>query len=189
MKTEYTMLLNPMEIDTDRRGGDYKNFALANPDPSLCEQACINDPKCKAFTYTKPNAFGTNLPHCWLKNTIPAPTPDSHFISGVKNNFIPSQGSSQLSITSDPPGATVEVGVHSVYGVYTEGTGRMVGTTPLTVTVYPSDVDWINGYGSINTEMKLDGYRGYFYMLGDFGGRDGFESGKTWNINVKLTPI
>ena len=35
------------EANTDRPGKDYKNFDLSAPDPNLCRQECIGDPKCK----------------------------------------------------------------------------------------------------------------------------------------------
>jgi hypothetical protein len=74
-----------LETNTDRPGMDYSNFDLPSANPSLCEQACNADPDCKAFTYVKPGIQGPN-PRCWLKNDIPAATPNSCCDSGVKGS-------------------------------------------------------------------------------------------------------
>jgi len=72
-----------MEKDTDRPGMDYKNFDLPSPDPNHCQNACINDPQCKAFTYVKPGIQGINA-RCWLKTGVPALKQSTCCISGIK---------------------------------------------------------------------------------------------------------
>ena len=46
---------NGMEQNSDRPGGDFRHFSPANDDPALCQKACLDDAKCKAWTYVKPN--------------------------------------------------------------------------------------------------------------------------------------
>jgi hypothetical protein len=71
-----------MEQGIDRTGDDYKDFDLAS-DPALCADACMNEAKCKAWTYVKPGIVGSKA-HCWLKNRVPPPLQDGNCVSGVK---------------------------------------------------------------------------------------------------------
>jgi len=73
------------ETNTNRPGMDYKNFDLSSPNSSLCEQACADDPNCKAFTYVNPGCQGPNA-KCWLKSGVPKPVPDNCCASGEKVN-------------------------------------------------------------------------------------------------------
>ena len=68
-----------------RPGGDYTNFALAEPRPELCRDACGEDPKCLAYTYVKPGIQGSRA-HCWLKSSASPPKPDPNCVSGAKHN-------------------------------------------------------------------------------------------------------
>jgi hypothetical protein len=79
-----------MENDVDRPGNDYRSFDLSSPDPTLCKQACDDDPNCKAFTYVKPGFQGTSA-RCWLKNAVPSAVPSSCCISGVKEEVTDTQ--------------------------------------------------------------------------------------------------
>ncbi len=50
-------------------GGDYRNFpALSNAPLNECEQACMDDPECRAFTLVDAGVQGAN-PVCWLKDS------------------------------------------------------------------------------------------------------------------------
>jgi hypothetical protein len=73
------------EDETDRTGSDFSSFDLTDPDPARCRQACILDPKCRAFTYARPGfANGRNSPaRCFLKSTVAAPVRKECCISGV----------------------------------------------------------------------------------------------------------
>lgn len=77
------VLSQTLEYDTDRPGMDYKNFDLPSPDQNRCQNACINDPNCKAFTYVKPGIQGAKA-RCWLKTGVPAPRQSTCCISGIK---------------------------------------------------------------------------------------------------------
>lgn len=74
------------EPDTDRPGKDYKNVDLSAPDPNLCRQECIGDPKCKAFTYVKPGIQGAKA-RCWLKHGVPQAKISSCCVSGIKERI------------------------------------------------------------------------------------------------------
>lgn len=74
----------PLEWDTDRRGGDYRDFDLPQADPVLCQNACAQDPQCKAWTYVRPDTMQGPVPRCWLKNTVPPPVDHDCCVSGVK---------------------------------------------------------------------------------------------------------
>jgi hypothetical protein len=79
-------LMSDMDWDIDRKGSDYNNFDLQTSDPTLCEDACANDPKCKAWTYLKPNTVQGPRPRCWLKHSIPPPEPNPNCVSGYKKS-------------------------------------------------------------------------------------------------------
>ena len=68
--------MSPMDRNTDRRGSDYKAFDLQKPDPALCQDACLRDPRCMAWTYERPR--------CWLKQAIPKKSKKPNCVSGYK---------------------------------------------------------------------------------------------------------
>ncbi len=72
-----------LEPDTNRPGQDYKSLELTDPQPEVCQQACADDPKCKAFTYVKPGGQGPRA-MCWLKSGVPAASKSDCCVSGVK---------------------------------------------------------------------------------------------------------
>jgi hypothetical protein len=72
-----------LEVDVNRRGGDYRHYDLPSNNPNQCRDDCMNDPKCKSFTYLRPSYWGPNA-HCFLKENIPGATAESCCISGVK---------------------------------------------------------------------------------------------------------
>ena len=71
------------EPNTDRPGSDYFNFELSSPQPTQCQQACIGDTNCTAWTYVQPGLQGPQA-RCWLKNPSPAPIPSNCCVSGIK---------------------------------------------------------------------------------------------------------
>lgn len=68
--------------NTNRPGGDYKNFSMATPDPVACRRACADDGKCKSYTFVKAN--GQSPAHCWLKDRTPVEAGDACCTSGAK---------------------------------------------------------------------------------------------------------
>lgn len=72
-----------VEVDTDRPGTDYRNFALSEARPDLCEQACANEANCAAYTYVKPGPHGQPA-RCWLKSGAPGPIHNQDCVSGVR---------------------------------------------------------------------------------------------------------
>jgi hypothetical protein len=99
-----------MEKNTNRNGDDYKDLDLNTPDPTLCAQTCMNEAKCKAWTYVKPGVQGDKA-KCWLKNRVPPPYPDDNCISGVKgkgSSVTPATGITGITST---PKYTMEQGI------------------------------------------------------------------------------
>lgn len=76
--------MSPMEWNIDRTYMSYQNFDLPSDDPKACQDACENDPPCKAWTYVRPNTIQGPQPRCWLKNIVPAPQPATCCVSGTK---------------------------------------------------------------------------------------------------------
>jgi hypothetical protein len=71
------------EPNTDRFGSDYFGFDLPGPQPSLCQQACIGDANCRAWTYVNPGIQGPRA-RCYLKNPAPPPQASNCCVSGAK---------------------------------------------------------------------------------------------------------
>jgi hypothetical protein len=72
-----------LEVGQDRMGGDYKGFALAQPDAEQCRQACADDEACQAFTYVNPGIKGPEA-MCFLKSSAVPATADACCTSGAK---------------------------------------------------------------------------------------------------------
>jgi hypothetical protein len=72
-----------LEMNTNRPGQDYRNFDLSTPDPKACQTACLEDMKCRAWSYIKPGIQGPKA-RCWLKSGIPPAEPAPCCVSGVK---------------------------------------------------------------------------------------------------------
>jgi Caspase domain/PAN domain len=75
-------LSSTKENNTDRPGLDYRNFNLTSSDPQLCQQACLSEKICAAWTYVHEGVQGPS-PRCWLKNQVPNPQPNPCCVSGV----------------------------------------------------------------------------------------------------------
>ena len=74
----------PLELNTDRYGGDYYDFGLPEAHPELCRRACARDSTCRAFTYVKPGTLHGNSAWCYLKNSAPPTSRQDCCVSGVK---------------------------------------------------------------------------------------------------------
>jgi hypothetical protein len=72
-----------MERNTNRVGGDYRDFDLSRADPAACLAACDGEAQCAAWTYVKPGGPGERA-HCWLKETAMPPNSDDCCVSGLK---------------------------------------------------------------------------------------------------------
>ena len=70
------------EFGRDRAGSDYSRFPI-EPFASVCQQSCVNDNRCSAYTYVRPGVQGASA-ICYLKTVAPASTPNSCCVSGVK---------------------------------------------------------------------------------------------------------
>jgi len=57
------------EHKTQRYGSDIRSFDPAEPNARLCQQGCIDEPRCLAWTFDPPGGQLENG-RCWLKPTI-----------------------------------------------------------------------------------------------------------------------
>ena len=65
-------------------GNDYRSFELKSEETcNTCIDLCLNDPKCKAYTYVKSGVQGKNGV-CWLKSSVSTPVSDPNCTSGIK---------------------------------------------------------------------------------------------------------
>lgn len=71
------------EMNFNRLGGDYRSIVLRAPSWPNCSLRCLQDHRCKAWTYVKPGIQG-RYARCWLKNSVPRGRPDNCCVSGTK---------------------------------------------------------------------------------------------------------
>jgi PAN domain-containing protein len=71
------------ELNTDRPGGDYKHFFIEVEPGEVCENACVRDARCKAWTLVKKGIQGPQA-QCWLKSSVPPPRQSDCCLSGTK---------------------------------------------------------------------------------------------------------
>lgn len=67
----------------DRPGYDYFSYDLRRPRDMYCSWRCMQDAKCKAWTYVRPGVQGPRA-RCWLKYAVPNPVRNNCCVSGVK---------------------------------------------------------------------------------------------------------
>lgn len=85
MKTPWTAKVGEafsVREGQDLPGSDYKSFALSGG-PEECQKACGSDPQCRAFTWVKPGAQGTDAV-CWLKSSLPEAKANANCVSGFR---------------------------------------------------------------------------------------------------------
>jgi hypothetical protein len=91
-----------LEVGVDRPFNDYRMADLAAPSPELCQQACMADNMCRAFTYVKPGAQGPKE-RCWLKSNVSDPVKNDCCVSGVKSpSTLASNTASAPNLTGQP---------------------------------------------------------------------------------------
>src|SRR5947209_5442744 len=71
------------QVSFDRPGGDYTNFAVRSGDPAACASRCERDPRCRAWTYSRPGYYGGPAARCFFKDRVTLPRHDPCCISGV----------------------------------------------------------------------------------------------------------
>jgi hypothetical protein len=96
----------------------------------------------------------------------------------------PDPGPALLEIESDPSGAGVYVGAHSVDGILYPERGRLACTTPCRVQLQMSDV---NEGGGISVLLKKEGYLPFGAGLSD--GRKKIEHGGVYRLRDGPFPL
>ena len=71
-------------LDTDLPGWDYQHFDLPRASPHLCQESCLRQHQCRAWTFVKPGLYGDARAACWLKARVPAAHADPCCVSGVR---------------------------------------------------------------------------------------------------------
>jgi hypothetical protein len=71
-----------VELNSDRPGGDYRNFDLASGNYEECRTACASDHSCRAYSFVKPGVPGVSG-RCWLKKERPYSRANTCCVSGV----------------------------------------------------------------------------------------------------------
>ena len=74
------------DLNTDRPGGDYKNIPVDTQPAEACENACVRDALCKAWTLVKKGPQGPA--RCWLKSSVPPPRKSDCCVSGTKGSTV-----------------------------------------------------------------------------------------------------
>jgi hypothetical protein len=79
----------PLEQNTDRPGADFTNFDIQPSIAGLgtaettCQNACVNNSSCRAWTLVKPGIQGPNA-RCWLKSSVPGKRSNGCCTSGAE---------------------------------------------------------------------------------------------------------
>lgn len=75
-------LMSAAEFNVDRPGSNIKpGFSVVTN--SQCESQCVNDTKCRAYTFVKPGIQGESA-KCWLKHSKPRKVANGCCISGYR---------------------------------------------------------------------------------------------------------
>lgn len=82
--TDGAFFTAPRQAGVDRPGGDIDNFDLPTPDPALCQERCVGNAACRAWTYVAPNTTQGPHPRCWLKGTVPPMALNGCCTSGLR---------------------------------------------------------------------------------------------------------
>lgn len=78
------MQAQAMQWDTVRPGFTYRSFNLRTAMPGVCQRACLNDRRCRSWTYVKPYTLYGARSRCLLKDAVPRVRHDRCCVSGVK---------------------------------------------------------------------------------------------------------
>ena len=79
------MQAQAMQWNTIRPGATYRSFNLRVASPEICQRACLNDRRCRSWTYVKPYTLYGARPRCLLKNAVPRARRDRCCVSGAKS--------------------------------------------------------------------------------------------------------
>jgi hypothetical protein len=71
------------EENIDHPGGDYRQFDPSSADPRVCQKACLDDAKCRAWAYRKPEGATNSHPHCRLMERVLARVSDKLSVAGI----------------------------------------------------------------------------------------------------------
>jgi hypothetical protein len=87
------------QANFDRPGGDYQSSPVTSGDPADCALTCERDRRCRSWSFSYPTDT-TNGAQCWLKNSVPARSPDNCCVSGVRGAGVvePRDGAIETSI-------------------------------------------------------------------------------------------
>jgi hypothetical protein len=72
-----------LEMNVNRLGKDYRDFAPTQASVEICAEACIKESRCRAWTWVNAN-YDPPTGLCWLKNAVPDAAQDECCVSGVK---------------------------------------------------------------------------------------------------------
>jgi hypothetical protein len=119
-----------LEVNVNRRGGDYRDYDVPSNNPNQCREDCMNDSRCQSFTFLRPSYWGPNA-HCFLKNSVPNATQETCCISGVKSGGGGGVGGANWagSWTSTEGGVmNLTQQGNTVAGEYGNNSGKVSGT-------------------------------------------------------------
>lgn len=74
--------MGSLEGGTNRQGSDLSSVGVLTNSAAECSDMCREDANCKAMTFVKHS--NTNGGICWLKGSVPGPSPHSSMVSAVK---------------------------------------------------------------------------------------------------------
>ncbi len=84
-----------LEENIDRVGMDYRRITLPAALPYLCQGECVDDDRCRSFTYVKPT-IESQEPICYLKEGEPTPQPNDCCTSGLRPSVTHALANSEI---------------------------------------------------------------------------------------------
>jgi PAN domain len=87
----------------DRPGGDYASAPVANGDPAVCAARCERDARCRAWSFSYPEA-ASGAAICWLKHEVVPRVEASCCVSGVRGAGVTEPRLGKLEYSIDRAG-------------------------------------------------------------------------------------
>lgn len=78
--------MGPIEQMTNRQGSDFSPLSIHAATADECSSKCDQLEECKAMTYVADVGSPFGGGDCWLKHSVPPPTPNPYMASAVKRN-------------------------------------------------------------------------------------------------------
>ncbi len=139
----------------ERPGSTYDVLKIEPADVQACRQLCLDDAKCKAYSYVKPG-FQGNKARCWLKDALTPAWTSECCVSGVKDTVLPgdTQTFQQVTLGTDSIGDSLGLDLCLENG---HGCGQPAADAFCQSQGFTTAVDFVVGRDAPPTKTIKDG--------------------------------